>query len=438
MGMMLPQKLTRQPPLSARANISNPFARGLKGLWNFANGPITPNAITGKLTTAVGTPTLAGSVFGAGFKSPSSTAAHYVNTQLLASTIGVNGNGARTVFVLARMDYTASQAGIIQLGTPGSGEDWTLRLNALSAAWRIQVWGKTSSDFSYGVDGGHVLVAMVYAPGVATKVFINGQLRSTGAGPTTLNTTDANLLIGGWTNNNNSWTQPIIVAGIANRAWSDSEAIAFTSSPDNPWQLFRAPSPSVVGDSAAPSETLGSLAWTEQDDACAITATLTNSAALAWTEADDVTAITASVISDTSGSLAWTEQDDVTVMHGATRAPEAGQASGGFYEVPQVPRRRSVKEERERLGITTREVKQIIKAVAQSTVAAVQTDVQAKLELERRLAQQDFELKALHAQQLRRERERLLARDLAVALAIRRKQQADDEDEREAEMLLMM
>jgi len=117
--------------------------------------------------------------------------------------------------------------------------------------------------------------------------------------------------------------------------------------------------------------------------------------------------------------------------------PVAESYSGGFYEVPQVPRRRSVREERERLGIITREVKQIVMAVARASVVADKTDYQAAQQLAQRLEQQDIEARARYVEFMQQERDRILSRDIERALRIRRRQYEIDEDEREAEMLLM-
>lgn len=115
------------------------------------------------------------------------------------------------------------------------------------------------------------------------------------------------------------------------------------------------------------------------------------------------------------------------------------QYSGGFFEIPQVKRPRSVKEERERLGIIPREVKQIVKAIARATVAAEKTDIQAQAQLLSRLEQQDIEAKAKYAEFMRQERDRLRTQAIARAVQIqrRKKQLEDEEDDRDAVMLLM-
>jgi hypothetical protein len=128
-----------------------------------------------------------------------------------------------------------------------------------------------------------------------------------------------------------------------------------------------------------------------------------------------------------------------TIAGATPPTPPAEQYSGGFFEIPQVRRHRSIKEDRERLGIIPREVKQVIKAVARATVVAEKTDTQAESILARRLEQQDIEAKATYAEFMRQERDRLRSQAIARAVQIRRRQQqlADEEDAREVEMLLM-
>lgn len=109
--------------------------------------------------------------------------------------------------------------------------------------------------------------------------------------------------------------------------------------------------------------------------------------------------------------------------------------SGGYYE--GVPRRRSVREERERLGIIPRQVKKIVKAVARVTVAEDKTDYQAERMLAERLAQRDIEDQARYRLLMQIERDRILARDVDLVLRMRAKRARDEEDDLDAEMLLM-
>ena len=115
------------------------------------------------------------------------------------------------------------------------------------------------------------------------------------------------------------------------------------------------------------------------------------------------------------------------------------QYSGGYADIGYVPRRRSVQEERERLGIIPKRVKQVIKAVAKATVQQEKTDPQANADLQRRLEAQDIAMQAQYQDAMRRERERLLMRDITRALAIKRRQQEmDDEDEENSVAMLLM
>lgn len=130
----------------------------------------------------------------------------------------------------------------------------------------------------------------------------------------------------------------------------------------------------------------------------------------------------------------------LTIVGYAPAVSQTGQqASGGFFEIPQVRRHRSIKEDRERLGIIPREVKQIVKAVARATVVAEKTDTQAEADLARRLKQQDIEAKAKYAEFMRQERDRLRTQEIARAIQIqrRKRQLEDEEDDRDAVMLLM-
>jgi hypothetical protein len=128
----------------------------------------------------------------------------------------------------------------------------------------------------------------------------------------------------------------------------------------------------------------------------------------------------------------------ITITGYAPLVTQSGQQdSGGFFEVPQVKRRRSVKEERELLGIIPREVKQVIQAVARASVVADKTDDQAARQLAARLEQQDIEAKARYTEFMQKERDRILSRDIERALRIKQRQAEMDDDEESAVMLLM-
>lgn len=75
---------------------------------------------------------------------------------------------------------------------------------------------------------------------------------------------------------------------------------------------------------AGASTATATIAWTEEDDATAITAALANSITLAWTEADDTASITG-VVSQ-AVTLAWTEDNDVAAISATVAAASADAA----------------------------------------------------------------------------------------------------------------
>lgn len=119
-------------------------------------------------------------------------------------------------------------------------------------------------------------------------------------------------------------------------------------------------------------------------------------------------------------------------------APVVQSNSGGFYEVPQVKRHRTVQEERKLLGIVPKRVQQVIETLAEASIAAEKSDTQAGWLLQTALAKQDIQAKPQYEALMQQERDRILSRDLQLALALRAKWKADQEDEdRAIEFLLM-
>jgi hypothetical protein len=117
---------------------------------------------------------------------------------------------------------------------------------------------------------------------------------------------------------------------------------------------------------------------------------------------------------------------------------EVEEVSEGHWYVPSDRPRRLIREDRERLGIIPKRVKKVIEVVAKATVAQEKTDTQANAVLARKLEQQEIEVQARYTEAMQIERDRILARDITRALAIKRRQkELDDEDEREVQMLLM-
>lgn len=116
--------------------------------------------------------------------------------------------------------------------------------------------------------------------------------------------------------------------------------------------------------------------------------------------------------------------------------PPAAVYSGGYMD--NVPRRRSVQEDRERLGILPRKVQKVIKAVAVATVKQEKTEKQAVVQLRQALVRQDIDAQAKYFEALQAERMRV-QREIARSIAIKRRQQElDDEDEDMAVQILLM
>lgn len=174
------------------------------------------------------------------------------------------------------------------------------------------------------------------------------------------------------------------------------------------------------------------------------------------TNASDVSAASGGVGSGATGSSATANANDSASAAGTTTILGAGACvnasdncassgtgpvqtafGGGFYEVPHIPRHRTVQEERERLGIIPKAVKKVLVQVAQASVSKEATDTQATGLLATALAQRDIQPASQYTQFMQQERDRILSQNIEMALRIRQRQYELDEDEREAEMLLM-
>lgn len=118
--------------------------------------------------------------------------------------------------------------------------------------------------------------------------------------------------------------------------------------------------------------------------------------------------------------------------------------SGGFAEVPQRARPRSVKEERRRLGITL-DAKKIIADVAEESVEEVKTEAQAERMLVKQFAKRSIGIEQSHLAEMRRQRDDLIAAQVRAGTMMRRQIQDRNEkarrvakeDDYEAEMLLL-
>lgn len=126
----------------------------------------------------------------------------------------------------------------------------------------------------------------------------------------------------------------------------------------------------------------------------------------------------------------------------------AGGFSGGFAEVPQVRRSKSVQQEREDLGIIPRRVQKVIAEVAKRSVTMIKTDEQAEGLLKSALKDKEIPQNEQFIASFNAQRDRMLQRDIGRSLLIRQRQQQiereamqrqqDAEDEESTvEMLLL-
>jgi hypothetical protein len=95
----------------------------------------------------------------------------------------------------------------------------------------------------------------------------------------------------------------------------------------------------VSGDGGVANETGGSsvvtssISWTEANDTCSITSTvsLNASGTISWTEANDTTAVTVNVTqSNASATLSWTEAADTTALTSSVAASGGTLTTGAF------------------------------------------------------------------------------------------------------------
>lgn len=412
--MRLLKPWTSQPQGVVRADLSNPLNSRLLSLingaahtFNAANG--SPNSFAFdssdwiKVIGSNGTQAL----------QSRNTRSYAINT--VNSTIS-----ERTHFVVCkpRSLVTSSDSplidcnlsgwnlGTLRLGT-GTNARFTSVINASTAI---------SDSADYEVDKWYTVVSIAKAG--RQELWVNGVLKASG----TATLSNPNF------NRNNSLTCPsttdgavhVSVAGSVGRAWTESEAAAFTA---NPWQLFAPRSiwlpaqtaagggstgtvaytnandtssasgtTTIVGTSAATNANdtssasgtttiVGTSAYTNANDTSSASGTTTVTGTSAYTNAND-TATAIGTAGAISGTVAYTNANDTATASGwagtisgtvsATNANDTAlssgsagsQASGGFWWPHQRKRtRREIDEERRKLGILPPEVLEAVAAV---------------------------------------------------------------------------
>jgi hypothetical protein len=467
-----PKKLTRQPQQSVEIDYSNPISRALALCMNGGNSPSPYDCVQSRQGTG-GTLSRNATSTGQAYRNANTAQTSHT---LAGTTALVTSDGAFTgAFSISILANPASAVGaMMAYGAIGSAAPefyFQFNGNFVSASTPGQVSLVISAggtpvgvDAASMCDGNYHLFTAVRRLSNALEMWVDGILVGTSSFSGAIATSARTDQILGYQSGGFGGTFDIALIACHNRDLQESEIQSLAV---NPWQLFKPYNsalvlPSIAGGTDTPiNPGAGSLAITGYSPSLNQTAnqSLTpSSGALAFSGYAPVIAQTANqTINPSQGVVAFTgyapsiAQDSpspnlqpasgsLTITgYAPVIGQTGGQSSGGFMEVPQVRRRKTVKEDRERLGIIPREVKQVIKAVARATVVAEKTDTQAETILARRLEQQDIEAKAKYAEFMRQERDKLRTQAIARAIQIQRRQKqlADEEDDREVEMLLM-
>ena len=99
----------------------------------------------------------------------------YIQTNINASNLNIDGNKPRTIEVWA-MTELFNGAGLFSFGSPAvNGMDFSLRTLHSSDSWRVQLWGPADIDFTYESSNKWVHFALVH-DGMKTSVYADGNL----------------------------------------------------------------------------------------------------------------------------------------------------------------------------------------------------------------------------------------------------------------------
>lgn len=176
----------------------------------------------------------------------------------------------------------------------------------------------------------------------------------------------------------------------------------------------------------------GSLATTNANDTSAASGTTTVVGSVSKTNTND--SVSASGTTTIVGSLAKTNANDKCVACGAAGSAQVG--GGGIgYAYGYVGRKKSIKEEREELGIIPKTVKKIITKIAAKNDSYAKEPV-AKVELKQNLESKGLQFKSTYEDELMKEIERNININLQAYL--KKQKDIEDSDDEEAAMLLLM
>lgn len=452
-GLILPSRFNQQPQHAAPIDLGNPITRGLTLASIGSEGSVRRNVVTGGTAVETSTTRTTTSV-GRVFTYPAGAGSNFGNTPVVSGT-------DQTIIVWSNPPADASQRPFF---SDRNVEQLTFAANAEPAGFTassgqlclIVVTGGVTRGFgATGAVDGNAHIYAVSRSGATGQFYVDGiPVTTTVSGtPGSLAIATHIAKLGRHDGTGLSLRADLGFVLVWNRQLSDAEVAAISA---NPWQVFKAPTRRLWAPTAGGGGSDVTVALTGEATAASAgtltTATEKTLTGEASTGAQGTTVPTSTVsLSSQEASAAQGSMGvagDVTVaLSGQAMEITQGlltrltastaEYSGGFFEVPQVPRRRTIKEDRERLGIIPKQVKQIVQAVARASVVAHKTDGEATYQLEQRLAKQDIEAKTRYAEFMKQERDRILSRDIERAMRIKRRQYEIDEDEREVEMLLM-
>lgn len=102
------------------------------------------------------------------------------STAATPGNLGVNGNAAKTIMVVARVSASGSNGGLWDFGSSGvTDQQFCLRSNVGgdNTEFKGQFWGTNDFTFYYSIAGTWQTIAMTYENGDDTRVYFNTTVR---------------------------------------------------------------------------------------------------------------------------------------------------------------------------------------------------------------------------------------------------------------------
>ena len=177
---------------------------------------------------------------------------------------------------------------------------------------------------------------------------------------------------------------------------------------------------------------IGSVSKTNANDSVSASGTTTIVGSLAKTNAND-TCVASGAAGEITGSVAYANANDTVSARGTAGLAQVG--GGGGYVYGYVQRKKSVKEEREELGIIPKTVKKIITTIAAKNDSYALEPV-AKVELKQNLESKGLAFKPTYEDVLMQEIERNININLRAYL--KKQKDVEERDDEEAAMWLLM